>query len=117
MYVAAAGNGRVRRIRPNGHVTTWAGPGRTVWPDGSTGIGSPFALALAPSGTLYVGAEWVEGRENVLYAITPAGTACKISHTSSRKISPSSIEPLPMPLLWASARRMRWMMSVTRAGG
>jgi sugar lactone lactonase YvrE len=74
LYVADSGNGCVRRIRPDGQVTTLTSPRtRTDRPDGAIGIGDPFALALAASGTLYVGA--TDERGNVLYAVTPAGRA------------------------------------------
>lgn len=72
VYVADTENGRVRRIRSDGQVSTVAGLRfLTVQLDGSSSIDEPSVLALAADGTLYVGVVRETGHE--LYAVSPAG--------------------------------------------
>jgi sugar lactone lactonase YvrE len=55
--VADANNHRIRRISPQGTVTTLAGTGAQGWLDGSGGqaqFSAPMGIALDPGGTAYV---------------------------------------------------------------
>jgi sugar lactone lactonase YvrE len=56
LYVADAGNHRIRKITPAGDVTTIAGDtsGNANGPALSAGFKSPYGLAVAPNGDLYV---------------------------------------------------------------
>ena len=62
VYIADTGDYRVRRVAPNGIITTVAGNGTdsaTVSDGGpatSTSIGSPNAISVGPDGNLYIGA-------------------------------------------------------------
>jgi hypothetical protein len=77
IYVADAGNSRVRAILPNGTITTVAGNGQaTTGPDGTpeiagtaatTAIGQTYALALGVDGSLYIAAA------DAVLRLTPSG--------------------------------------------
>jgi len=57
LYVADAGNDRIRAISPDGMVTTLAGSGRRGFKDGppkQAEFNAPWKLTLAADGTLYV---------------------------------------------------------------
>lgn len=71
LFVADEGNNRVRKIMPNGDVSTFAGSGAAASVNGN-GISASFnnvtALGLAPSGDLYA----AEFMGNKIRRITPA---------------------------------------------
>lgn len=59
LYIADTGNGRIRRIRPDGKITTVAGTGEYgLSGDGEPAIQAQFAfptgVAVAPDGSLYI---------------------------------------------------------------
>ncbi|HEY7372809.1 MAG TPA: SMP-30/gluconolactonase/LRE family protein, partial [Polyangia bacterium] len=76
VFVADTGNHRIRRVQPDGSVTTLAGNGRGQIVDGSGGAGStasfffPDAIALGPDRTLYV----LDGRSQSVRVLAPDGT-------------------------------------------
>ena len=74
VYVADAYNSTVRRISPQGQVSTLAGsPGDTGWRDGrgaQARFNTPVGLTLDPQGNIYVS----EYFNNVIRKITPGGT-------------------------------------------
>lgn len=59
-YLADSGHHLIRRVDPSGIITTVAGSGTLVGSTGDggsplqAGIGSPYSIALAPDGTLYI---------------------------------------------------------------
>jgi streptogramin lyase len=60
VYVADTGNHRVRRIAPNGAISTFAGTGVSGYdgdgrPAAQTSLSAPRGLATGPDGSLYVG--------------------------------------------------------------
>lgn len=62
IYVADAGNARIRRVTPGGSVTTVAGSGERGLRDGAAAgawFGYPTGLAFDPDGALYVVDRWV----------------------------------------------------------
>ena len=76
VYVADTLNHRIRRIRPDGTVTTLAGNGRGGVKDGTGGAAStasfffPDAITLGPDRTLYVR----DGRAEDVRLVAPDGT-------------------------------------------
>jgi RHS repeat-associated protein len=75
IYVADDEGNRVRRIRPDGTIDTYAGNGQPGasgdnGPAISAAVGHPYGLALAPDGTLYVG----QRADKVIRAIGPNGS-------------------------------------------
>jgi hypothetical protein len=88
-YVADAGNDVIRRISPDGVVTTLAGvAGQAGYADGvgaAARFNSPGGLALDPAGNLYV----IEGYNSTVRKITPAGvvsTVAGVGGTSGQSI-------------------------------
>jgi hypothetical protein len=72
VYVADAGNNRIRRITPAGIVSTLAGDGSLGFKDGvgtAAKFDGPFAVAIDGSGKVYV----VDYFNSRLRSITPAG--------------------------------------------
>jgi sugar lactone lactonase YvrE len=76
LYIADGGNRRVRRVRPDGIITTVAGNGTTTYKgDGGkateTGLRTPDGLFVDPAGTLYI-ADSLDGHR--VLKVTPDGT-------------------------------------------
>ncbi|HVU33581.1 MAG TPA: NHL repeat-containing protein [Opitutaceae bacterium] len=71
LFVADAGSHTIRKVSPDGVVTTIAGtPGRPRMSDASPGrLYTPYAIAVAPNGAVYVG-EWYS---NAIRIIQPSG--------------------------------------------
>ncbi len=74
LYIADAGAHRIRRVGPNGIITTVAGNGSlSSSGDGSSansaGIGTPNDVAVGPDGSLYI----VDGRNNRVRRVAPSG--------------------------------------------
>src|SRR5215213_1970544 len=82
IYVADAGeNNRIRKISPDGSVTTLAG-GSEGFADGAgttSSFNTPSALALGPDGNLYV----ADTGNNRIRKITPAGTVSTVAGNGS----------------------------------
>ena len=101
LYIADAGNDRVRAVSPDGTIKTVAGDGRSGRDDGlilrttpafEASFGAPSGLAIGPNGDLYIAAgnvlrltpggliEWVAGRRGAFACgfgiyCNPAGEA------------------------------------------
>ncbi|MCG8425605.1 MAG: hypothetical protein MJE77_47605 [Proteobacteria bacterium] len=74
IYIADSGNHRIRRVGPDGIITTVAGNGeRSYGGDGGkaieAGLNSPYDVAIAPNGSLYI-ADTYHGR---IRRVTPDG--------------------------------------------
>jgi ABC-type branched-subunit amino acid transport system substrate-binding protein len=86
LYVADAGNDRIRAISPDGMVTTLAGSGRRGFKDGppeQAEFNAPWKLALATDGTLYVAdgvAVFARGNHAVR-RVAPDGTVSTVAGT------------------------------------
>jgi sugar lactone lactonase YvrE len=73
IYVSDSANSAIRKISPDGHVTTLAG-GHNGQPEGPEGIAVnvPYGLALDPQGNLLVAAD------RTILRLTPAGALGKL---------------------------------------
>jgi ABC-type branched-subunit amino acid transport system substrate-binding protein/sugar lactone lactonase YvrE len=86
LYVADAGNDRIRAISPDGMVTTLAGSGRRGFKDGApeqAEFNAPWKLALAADGTLYVAdgvAIFMRGN-HAIRRVAPDGTVSTVAGT------------------------------------
>lgn len=86
LYVADAGNDRIRAISPDGMVTTLAGSGRRGFKDGppeQAEFNAPWKLTLAADGTLYVAdgvAIFMRGNHAVR-RVAPDGTVSTVAGT------------------------------------
>jgi hypothetical protein len=83
VYVGEEGGYAIRRVAPDGTVTTLAGRpmGYGYAIDGvgpEAGFGWPFGLALGPDGTLYVVDVNVSSFESVLRTVAPDGTVTTV---------------------------------------
>ncbi len=79
LYVADYNNNRVRKVLPNGLVTTLAGSGSGKSVDGKGGQASfhqPRSMAVAPDGMVFV-AEW--GSSHRIRRVTPGGIVTTIA--------------------------------------
>ena len=57
IYVADVLNNRIRKITPNGQVSTWAGDGSATFREGNgvtAGFNNPYGVATTTNGTIYV---------------------------------------------------------------
>jgi serine/threonine protein kinase, bacterial len=78
VYVADAGNHRIRKVTVAGVVTTLAGSGTATFADGSGAAASfntPFGLALDAAGNVYV----VDTSNNRVRRVTPAGAVTTLA--------------------------------------
>jgi RHS repeat-associated protein len=83
VYIADTGNKRVRRVGPDGSITTVAGNGTPYYEDGdglpATSVGiTPSAVAIGPDGSLYIGdgRNWLLLRVGLDGIINQVGGGC-----------------------------------------
>lgn len=81
LLIADAANSRVRKVTPNGVISTFAGNGTNVYPgDGvpavNAGIGQPQGLALDTSGNVFISAV---GNGAAVFRVASSGTIMKIA--------------------------------------
>ena len=89
VYVADYSNQRVRRIAPDGTISTFAGTGLTGWngaglPAAATNLSSPRSISLGGDGYLYVAAS------SRVLRIGPAGTVEVFAGTGSGASGPDA---------------------------
>lgn len=83
LYVADSGNHLIRRITPEGLVSTWAGTGTSGFADGvgmAASFDLPAALALDGSGNLYV----ADFGNNRIRKVTPAGVVTTLAGSGAK---------------------------------
>jgi streptogramin lyase len=78
LYVADNGNNLIRKIAPDGTVSTLAGSGQVGSGNGqgtAASFNSPFGIAVDPSGNVYV----ADSGNNLIRKISPAGAVTTIA--------------------------------------
>jgi uncharacterized protein (TIGR03437 family) len=84
VYIADTGNSRVRRVAPDGTITTVAGSGKSSDPTGFTGdggqataaiIGEPAGIALDSAGNLYI----ADRLHSTVRKVTPGGVISTVA--------------------------------------
>jgi sugar lactone lactonase YvrE len=87
LYIADSGNHRVRKVAPDGTITTVAGTEKGYTGDGGQAVQAklnlPAALALDPKGNLYVG----DFHNHVVRKIAPDGVITTVAGTGERGAS------------------------------
>jgi RHS repeat-associated protein len=128
LFVADFGNGRVRKIEPNGVIRTVAGGVSGNWvPTEHEGklatavpIGSPSGLALGPDGTLYLAA--ASNGHQYVRSVSPSGIIRVIAGDGQQSCSdPGDGEPATSTCT-GEARGLAWtpeggLLFASRAGG
>jgi sugar lactone lactonase YvrE len=84
LYLADSGNHRVRKVSPDGIITTFAGTEQGYAGDGGPAVGAklnlPAALALDNKGSLFIGAF----RNHVVRKVSPDGVIQTVAGTGER---------------------------------
>jgi sugar lactone lactonase YvrE len=84
LYIADSGNHRVRKVSPDGMITTIAGTKQGYAGDGGPAVGAklnlPAALALDGKGTLYIG----DFLNHVVRKVSPDGVIQTVAGTGER---------------------------------
>ncbi len=83
LYVADWGNHKIRKITPDGTVSTLAGSGTSGSGDGIGGLASfsgPFGVAADPAGTVYV----ADTNNNLIRKITSAGVVTTLAGSTTQ---------------------------------
>lgn len=75
VYIADNGNNRIRRVAPNGTISTFAGNGTATFsgdggPASAASINSPYGITVAPDGTVY----FADSSNSRIRRVTPNGT-------------------------------------------
>jgi NHL repeat len=96
--IADALNNRIRRVTPDGTISTYAGDGEHGFSgDGAPAvdaeIGSPRGIATTPGGTLFI----ADSDNNRIRRVTPEGTIDTVAGDGSTDVlsKPFGVEPLP----------------------
>jgi RHS repeat-associated protein len=79
LYIADFSNHRIRRVGPDGIITTIAGNGVNGWtgdggPATQAAIGYPWGLAVGPDCSIYIASDW-----NVIRKVSPDGTITTVA--------------------------------------
>lgn len=82
VYVADVLNNRIRKITPDGQVSTWAGDGSATFKDGkgtAAAFYNPYGVAVTPDGALYV----ADANNNRIRGITTAAEVTTLAGNDS----------------------------------
>ncbi|HEX6290918.1 MAG TPA: SMP-30/gluconolactonase/LRE family protein [Herpetosiphonaceae bacterium] len=88
LYIADAWDGRIRKVAPNGVITTVAGNGNYGFsgdggPATSATLGFPIGLALGPDGSLYI----ADAGNNRIRKVSPSGIITTAAGTGAQGFS------------------------------
>jgi DNA-binding beta-propeller fold protein YncE len=92
-YVADEGNNRIRKIAPDGIVTTLAGTGARGFRDGAAAeaqFAAPMGIAVDPSGDIFV----ADSGNHRIREITPAGIVTSLTASTSGARGPGGADAL-----------------------
>lgn len=93
VYVADEGNNRIRKIAPDGVVTTLAGTGARGFRDGAAAqaqFAAPMGIAVDPSGDILV----ADSGNHRIREITPAGIVTSLTASTSGARGPGGADAL-----------------------
>ncbi|WUR15736.1 NHL repeat-containing protein [[Empedobacter] haloabium] len=111
LYVADTYNDRIRRIAPDGSVTTIAGGDRPGDADGSgaaAGFDTPSGIAVTPDGTLYV----ADTGNHAVRRVDPDGRVSTVARAPEGERRPVLRRPSAI-----AATRDGWLYVATGGGG
>ncbi|MEO8799780.1 MAG: hypothetical protein ABI551_17935, partial [Polyangiaceae bacterium] len=122
IYIADSGNRRVRKITPNGVISTVAGTGNDAYdgdggPATSASIREPHGLAVGPDGSLYVTDTVAEnlrritadGTITTIAGANPAGTHDVVGPASAAALSyPSGVTVAPDGTIYVADAHVVW---------
>jgi len=103
LYIADTGNHRVRKVTPDGKISTVVGnggdeaPGPTPQPAASASIGSPMGIAIDESGDLYV-----SDNNSPSIAKVSGGMVYRIAGNGSWRFSGDGVPALSASVGWAT---------------
>ena len=127
IYVADTGNNRIRRITPDGMVTTLAGDGGAGYRDGpavAAQFDGPLGVAIDPAGNVYVADAYndrvrvigMDGEVRTLAGIGGAGYADGDALLAARFDTPSAIAVAPNNELIVADTGNRLLRKVSNGG-
>ena len=103
VYIADTGNNRIRKVDPNGIITTIAGTGGILLtgdggPAIDAGVDAPGAIAIGPNGIIYI----TDPTHGIVRALTPAGSSSAPSISTDGIVPVSGSTPTIQQGEWVS---------------
>jgi uncharacterized protein (TIGR03437 family) len=103
VFIADTGNNRIRKVDPNGIITTIAGTGGVLLsgdggPGIEAGVDAPSAIAVAPTGVIYI----TDPTHGIVRALTPTGSNSPPVISADGIVPVSGTAPTIQPGEWVS---------------